>query len=139
MRYILASHGPFAKAALASAEMIVGEQENVDVLEVGFDTTLDGMKGEIGGVIKRYEEEEYIIFCDILGGTPFNASIKVLHEFEKLSIVTGFNLPMLIEVFMTSLETRQQLLEKVRAIYPESLNIFDSSMLETEEEERYEL
>ncbi|MGL9731059.1 PTS sugar transporter subunit IIA [Enterococcus sp. DIV0756] len=139
MRYILASHGPFAKAALTSAEMIVGEQENVDVLEVGFDTTLDGMKGEIIKVIKKKETEEYIIFCDILGGTPFNASIKVLHEFPNLSIVTGFNLPMLIEIFMSPLETKQQLLEKIRMVYPESLNIFDSSMLEKEEEEAYEL
>lgn len=139
MRYILASHGPFAKAALASAEMIVGKQENVDVLEVGFDTTLDGMKGEIIEIIEKNAEEEYIIFCDILGGTPFNASIKVLHEFSNLSIVTGFNLPMLIELFMSPLETREQLLEKVREVYPESLNIFDNSMLEKEEEEAYEL
>lgn len=138
MRYILASHGPFAKAALASVEMIVGKQENVDVLEVGFDTTLDGMKGEIIEIISK-TAEDYVIFCDILGGTPFNASIKVLHEFTNLSIVTGFNLPMLIEIFVSQLDSREQIVEKVKEIHPESLNVFDSTMLATEEEEAYEL
>ena len=44
---ILVSHGEFAKAALGSAEMIVGPQEEVTALALTVDKSLDAFEEEI--------------------------------------------------------------------------------------------
>lgn len=139
MHYILVSHGPFARAALESAEMIVGQQEHVSVLEVGHDTTLDGMTNEIKEVIAEHSEKEFIILCDILGGTPSNASVKVLHDCEQAVLVTGFNLPLLLELFMNQTQDKEQLLDSIKTTYEQSLHIIEDPRQDKQEIENYEL
>lgn len=140
MHFILVSHGPYAASALKSAEMIVGKQENVTTLAVDFDTTLEGMTKEIKEVVMDRGDSEVIVFCDILGGTPSNASIRNLHEYPDLTIVTGFNLPILIESFMFPTDDKEQLLDKIRETHRDSLNIIVNEEKEaTEATEEYEL
>lgn len=43
-------------------------------------------------------EEGVIVFVDLLGGTPFNQSMMIANDVDKLEIVTGSNLPMIIEL-----------------------------------------
>lgn len=114
MHFIVVSHGPFAKAALQSTEMIIGEQENVTTFEVSYDTTLEGMAEDLKKVIEIKGEQNIVVFCDILGGTPANACVKNLNEFPELSIVTGFNLPVLIESFMFSTNNKEELLAHLK-------------------------
>ena len=38
-------------------------------------------------------EEGVIVFVDLLGGTPFNQSMMIANDVDKLEIVTGSNLP----------------------------------------------
>ncbi|MHC5268539.1 PTS sugar transporter subunit IIA [Enterococcus sp. LJL98] len=137
MHYILTSHGPFAKAALESAEMIVGKQANVTVLLVTHDTTLEGMVEEIKKEIEKHPTEEVVIFCDILGGTPFNASFKNLED--NVKIVTGFNLPLLIETFVGNYPDSSTLLKALSEVYKDSLTIVEKEEMPIEEEFEFEL
>lgn len=100
---LLASHGDFAAALLKSAEMIVGEQGNY-VLAIGI------AAGESTEMLKKQIEQFVsssaslggtLILTDILSGSPFLTSVQAfrdLHEKVAIEIVTGANLPMLIEV-----------------------------------------
>lgn len=99
---ILVSHGEFAKAALASAEMIAGKQENVIALGLKEDTSLETMEKEVCNAYETLHDRcsDIIILCDIYGGTPFNAiSRNMLRGMDVLAF-TGLNLPLLIDLLL---------------------------------------
>lgn len=43
--------------------------------------------------------EKVIILTDLLGGTPNNTALKIAIENERVSVITGYNLMVLIEIF----------------------------------------
>ncbi|MGC3011489.1 PTS sugar transporter subunit IIA, partial [Enterococcus faecalis] len=72
MNFLLIRHGPMAEAAVISAEMIMGKQENVRTLSVTHDSTLESMETAISEVYEYFGSHDLMFFCDILGGTPSN-------------------------------------------------------------------
>lgn len=98
---ILTSHGEMAKGVLQSAGMIFGDQENVDA-----DIFPDGSRPEdlhqkYEDSIKKFGKDSKVLFlCDIWGGTPFNqASQIVAQNPDRMALIAGLNLPMLIECY----------------------------------------
>jgi PTS system fructose subfamily IIA component len=102
VKYLLASHGPLAKAAIESAQMIVGAVDNLQAVTVSIDSTLESTIDEIKKILDSCKNEEWIIITDIIGGTPFNASYRILDEYSNILLVTGLNLPMLLELLMSN-------------------------------------
>lgn len=117
MNFLIISHGPMAQASLESAEMILGKQENVKTLSVTHDTTLEGMVCEIESVYDEFNQKELFIFCDIIGGTPSNASLRFMSNHKNVTAVTGFNLPVLIEAFMGGNTSKEALLAIIHNTY----------------------
>ncbi|MHC5373462.1 PTS sugar transporter subunit IIA domain-containing protein [Enterococcus sp. LJL120] len=105
--FIVTGHGSFAPGLVGAIEMIAGEQtafrtipflegENIDAFE-------EKMKAETLSLLD--ETEGVIIFSDLLGGSPFRAAMLAAADQEKVEVVAGTNLPMLIEgVGMRSFE-----------------------------------
>lgn len=96
---ILVSHGDFAKAALASAEMIMGEQEDIYAFALQTDSSLESLEEEIqmGYESLHKDCERIIAFCDIYGGTPFNALTRCMLRGADFIAYTGLSLPLLID------------------------------------------
>lgn len=99
---ILVSHGEFAKAALGSAEMIVGPQEEVTALALTVDKSLDAFEAEIAQAYDHLTEtcNEIIVLCDIYGGTPFNAVSRCILKGKQIIGYTGLSLPVLIDLLL---------------------------------------
>ncbi|WP_028041968.1 mannose/fructose/sorbose PTS transporter subunit IIA [Candidatus Stoquefichus massiliensis] len=98
---ILASHGEFAEGILQSGTMIFGEQPNVKAVTLQPSEGPDDLKAKIEAAIATFDHQDEILFLvDLWGGTPFNQCNGLIngHE-EKWAIVTGLNLPMLIEAY----------------------------------------
>lgn len=125
MKYLVISHGPMAKAAVESAEMILGPQSHVFTLSVTMDSTIETMYKEITDLTKQFPEEEWVILTDIIGGTPFNASYRYLSENNSAIIITGFNLPLLIELFMQTDLSLNEAVEYIRNAQPNTMSIVD--------------
>ncbi|MCI5773953.1 MAG: hypothetical protein MR210_05260 [Erysipelotrichaceae bacterium] len=100
---ILVSHGEFAKAALASSEMIAGKQENVIALGLKEDTSLEQMVLDIKDAYQKLKAncENILILCDIYGGTPFNAITRNMLEGMEAKAFTGLSLPLLIDTLLS--------------------------------------
>lgn len=100
---IFASHGDFAKAALASAEMIAGKQENVIALALELDSSADEMEQWIKEAYDKLRVtcSEVVILCDIYGGTPFNAINKNLIKGMEAIAYTGLSLPLVIDLLLS--------------------------------------
>lgn len=100
---ILISHSEFAKAALDSAQMITGPQEDVIALALTVSKSLDDFEKEIADSYTQLidNHSDIIVLCDIYGGTPFNALSRCMLKGMKMIGFTGLNLPVLIDLLLS--------------------------------------
>lgn len=98
---IIASHGDFAKGILMSGSMIFGEQENVEVITFLPNEGPDDLDKHYQEALAKFNNDDQILFLvDLWGGSPFNrASLIQKQNPEKMAIIAGLNLPMLIEAY----------------------------------------
>lgn len=96
---ILASHGKFADGIKQSAEMIFGEQENLQSVTFMPEEGPEDLRAHLLEAVEQFDESLQILFLvDLWGGSPFNQA-NVIHEEmpDRTAIVSGLNLPMLLE------------------------------------------
>lgn len=110
---ILASHGEFANGILQSGSMIFGDQANVKAVTLQPSEGPDDLKAKMEAAIASFDNQNEILFLvDLWGGTPFNQANRLIdgHE-DSWAIVTGLNLPMLIETYASrmSMETAHEI------------------------------
>ena len=86
-------------------------------------------------------QEEVLFLVDLWGGTPFNQASALLdgHE-DKWAIVTGLNLPMLIETYASrfSMEKAHEIAAHVMQTAQEGVQI-NPKELEPKEEKKAEV
>lgn len=95
---ILTGHGKFAEGLADALTMIGGPQEEFEtVLFLEEDAALypEHLTNAIATMVER--NNECVVFCDLLGGTPFNQSMLAGATLPNVSVVAGANLPMLLE------------------------------------------
>ncbi len=110
---ILASHGEFSEGILQSGKMIFGEQENVQAVTLMPSEGPDDLKAKMKDAISSFDnQDQVLILVDLWGGTPFNQANSLFEEHkDKWAIVTGMNLPMVIEAYSarSSMESAQEI------------------------------
>lgn len=114
---VIVSHGQMAAALIQSAEMIVGKLEGVHAVVLGEEDSPDSLKERIEDILNTKQAREgTLILADLPGATPFNVSAVLANQNPGLRIVSGINLPMLIEVVLQrdsiSLEELETLAEE---------------------------
>lgn len=118
---ILLSHGYFAKYAMESAEMIVGKQENYEIISVTDDKDLDDITTELTGAYEKLKSDKgIIILADIFGGTPCNAAGRLLLNGAEVSIYTGFSLSILLELILNRGREIEEVRNHLEVIHKES-------------------
>ncbi len=97
MREILViTHGNLAKEIVRITEQIV--EHSINVTPICFESDLDPsrytqeIKDAIGSLDPNHQ---VIILTDLFGGTPSNIAIPFIQK-DKVEVITGINLPMLI-------------------------------------------
>ncbi|AAP95673.1 PTS mannose transporter subunit IIAB [[Haemophilus] ducreyi] len=99
---IIATHGVAAEQLLNTCEILIGKQTDV--------AYIDFVAGENADTIMtKYQEKlaNQLAECDALlflvdtwGGSPFNAANRLINGKANMNIITGVNVPMLVETFM---------------------------------------
>ena len=96
---IFASHGDLAKGMLHSLHMIVGDLTD-DIETYGLypgehpNDYLEQLKQRIS-----QSEEQFIILCDVLGGSVHTA-LSQLRQYENVVLLSGMNLGMAMDVVL---------------------------------------
>jgi len=93
---VLVTHAGLATALKLSAEMIVGTIENCATVEVAPDERADAVMARVVAAVEAVHSDGAIIMTDLFGGTPSNMAMSFLKD-GCIEVVTGANLPMLIE------------------------------------------
>lgn len=100
--FILTGHGQFANGLASAIDMVAGDQPAFKI--VPFEGSQAATYGdELRAAIStmRDETDGVLVFVDLLGGTPFNQAMMISQDIADVEVVTGTNLPMLIELLLT--------------------------------------
>ena len=95
---VLVTHADLAGALLRSAAMIVGAVDCCEYVEVAPDEKADLIMNRVIAAVEKVNADGAIIMTDLFGGTPSNMAMSFLKD-GKVEVLTGVNLPMLIEFF----------------------------------------
>ncbi|MBC7349426.1 MAG: PTS sugar transporter subunit IIA [Candidatus Aminicenantes bacterium] len=111
---VIVSHGRLAEELLNALTIILGEAPNIEAISIGWYDDVEESKKKISQSLKKVDQKNgVIIFTDMFGGTPSNLSFSFLSE-NKIEIITGVNLPMLIK--FVSLQRSNNLKEVARKV-----------------------
>ena len=103
-KFLIATHGAFAQGIKSSLDIITGETENLFLIGAYLDQQIS-VEDELIPVLKGLaEDDELIIFTDLLGGSVNNIMIREALR-PNVHLVSGFNLPLLIEVILADSDT----------------------------------
>ncbi len=92
---VIVTHGRWGEELLTSAKMIAGEMEHVVAVTLAAGEEPVDYGKRIAQVLETLPKGS-VVFADLLGGTPCNCSAALSNEYS-ISIVSGVNLPMLLE------------------------------------------
>ncbi|MCF8145976.1 MAG: PTS sugar transporter [Deltaproteobacteria bacterium] len=95
---LIISHCDLGKELLNAAELIVGRLEAADSISITQTTESSEILEEISKKIRALNQGQgVLVLTDMFGGTPSNLSLSFLND-EKVEVLTGVNLPMVIAV-----------------------------------------
>ncbi|MES9544446.1 PTS sugar transporter subunit IIA [Streptococcus intermedius] len=98
---ILVSHGHFCEELKKSTEMIMGPLEFVHTVPLLPEEGIDDFTAKFLATVK--ELDDYIVFADLLGGTPCNVVSRLILEGLQIELYAGMNMPMVIEFINSTL------------------------------------
>lgn len=117
IQIIVVTHGKLAQEFVHTTELIVGKQKDLNSVCLEMHEGIEDLTRKLTAVIKPDEKgrECCLVLVDMFGGTPSNVALALTHDYPNLKVVTGVNLPMLIEaVTHRALMNLEQLTEFVR-------------------------
>lgn len=97
---IITSHGDFCKGAVDSLNMIIGRSENLESVSVTPTSSVQDVETEMEQKYLKLLDNctEVLIFTDLICGTPNNIAVKLLMKYDNITIFTGYNLAILVEL-----------------------------------------
>jgi PTS system mannose-specific IIA component len=94
---VVVTHGHLATELVNAAETIVGDLPHFFAVSIGWHEDVQDAREEIAAAIEKVRQPRGVLLAtDMFGGTPANLGITFL-EPDKVEIITGVNLPMLIK------------------------------------------
>ena len=129
---VVVTHGQLAIELVNAAEMIVGDLPQFTAVSIGWHDEVNDAREDIAQAIERVRGDAgVLILTDMFGGTPSNLGMTFLKT-DKIEVITGVNLPMLIK--LASLSSSQDLLAVAREMRDHGRNAIwvASDLLRTE-------
>ncbi|TLV03868.1 PTS sugar transporter subunit IIA [Dyadobacter luticola] len=107
-KFLIATHGTFSLGAKSSLDLIIGPMENVYLIQA-YSEENKGIEDELKAVLENIgEKDELVAFTDLMGGSVTNQLLRQVAQQQafkpNVHIVSGFNLPLLIEILLADEE-----------------------------------
>ncbi|MCS2159463.1 PTS mannose transporter subunit IIAB [Scandinavium sp. H11S7] len=98
---VIGTHGWAAEQLLKTAEMLLGEQENVGWIDFVPGENAETLIEKYNAQLAKLDTSKGVLFLvDTWGGSPFNAASRIVVDKEHYEVIAGVNVPMLVETFM---------------------------------------
>jgi len=110
---IVVAHGEISNGLIETSKMIVGRAENITSVDLVEGEGPESLREKLQKAIESLDSGEGVmILLDLYGGTPSNVSALLARELN-IEVVSGVNLPMLLEVIM---KRKTQSLRELRQV-----------------------
>ena len=101
---LIVTHGNLANELLNAARKIESTVGVIEAVPLEWTDTVDEAREKIRLALERVGADDgVIIFTDMFGGTPSNISLSFLEK-DRVEIITGVNLPMIVKFAMLQQE-----------------------------------
>jgi mannose PTS system EIIA component len=92
------THQPFGADLLRVATAILGgPPQGVEAMEVVNDAPYEGLMEDARQRLARLDEGDgVLVMTDLYGSTPANIAVALLGAHDRLRVIAGLNLPMLL-------------------------------------------
>ena len=95
---IIITHGNLAIELKTSLEHVIGPQKNLETISIGYEDDINKRKDEIKELINKVDTGKgVILLTDMFGNTPSNLVISLIEE-NKVEMIGGVNLPLLVKL-----------------------------------------
>ncbi|MEQ5993577.1 PTS fructose transporter subunit IIA [Enterococcus faecalis] len=107
---IISGHGHFATGILSALELISGKQEMIYAVDFEEGMSGDELGTKLYQAVSLFDKATAVVlFTDLKGGTPFNQAFLLCQDNDRLAVVAGTNLGMLLA---SSFDQRSTLLNE---------------------------
>ena len=98
---LVVTHENFGEAALKTAELILGKQEEALALGCYRGDSIEAFCEKVNSAIQELDTGMgVLVFADLYGASPYNITAKASNTINsKFRCIAGFSLPMVIEAF----------------------------------------
>lgn len=102
INFILVSHGMFAAGLLDAVNLIIGKQDGILTYALTENDSIDELAVRIGTGLAQLHHNGtgVLILVDLFGASPFNVTSTMIEKYDAIDVVTGLNLPMVLEVIL---------------------------------------
>lgn len=114
---LVATHGEMAKGLFDAIDMICGTQEKFSIVSLKRGQDAESFGEELGEKINELNSDKgVVVLVDLLGATPMNQSALNLYKSDKVEVITGVNLPMVVTATMERdyFSDIKELVEKIK-------------------------
>ncbi len=116
MRLLIATHGTLAEGFKSAISIIIGKVDKIDTL-TGYVNDVD-LQYEMNHYFEKNADEEIVVATDLFGGSVNQAIMGKLKQ-KDFFIITGVNLPLLLEITL-SINQDDCNLDKIRNLIEHS-------------------
>ncbi|SRR3990172_6415909 len=94
---VVAAHGKLAEELIRTAEGVCGKLEQCRPVSLAASSAMEVARTELADAIRAVDSGDgVLVLTDMFGGSPANLALTFLDE--KIEVVTGVNLPMLVKL-----------------------------------------
>lgn len=95
---ILASHGGLAAGARDTLSMVLGDVPNVHVVSLARDDK-EPITNDVRAIMEGFAPDDAVYICtDMLGSSVNNSMVELMHEDERLTVISGMNMPLILSL-----------------------------------------
>ena len=97
---VITTHSTLCEGYLKATKLILtNDATGISAVPFKENTSPDDFEESMKEIISQHHLQPLIILTDLIGGTPNNVSIKQLNN-NRIQIIAGINLPLLLELLM---------------------------------------
>ncbi len=107
---LIATHGKMASGIRYTAELIVGKLAEITTIDA-YATPEDNVEEQFRTFFAEHENDRIIVFTDLMGGSV-NQKLMEYAKKDNVSLITGTNLPVLIQVMLAGDDVTEEEIEE---------------------------
>ncbi|MEM3926391.1 MAG: PTS sugar transporter subunit IIA [Desulfurococcaceae archaeon] len=111
---VLITHGKYGEGLVDALALLLGDEaiKGIHVITLGPLDSPESLYEKIKDVVNGVDHEKgVLILVDLFGGTPSRVAAQLLSEGFNVEVISGVNLPMLVEIVLQRDKTAKDLVE----------------------------